>query len=87
MISLLLTCYSRVRVQNRMSPCYIIVFPYLGRKESDSHNKRVVEFGKCHMVRPASRNVINRSNTKSMPKCVFNWHRWCLLLGYVAMDV
>lgn len=25
-------------------------FPCLGRKESDTHDKRVVEFGKCHVV-------------------------------------
>lgn len=41
-----------------MPCCFIIVFPCLGRKESDSHDKRLVEFGKCHVVQPASRNVI-----------------------------
>lgn len=38
-------------------------FPCLGRKESDTHDKRVVEFGKCHVVQAASRCVYSRANT------------------------
>lgn len=38
--------------------CFTTVFPCVGRKESDSHDKRVVEFGKCHVSRSAYRNVL-----------------------------
>lgn len=60
----------RKGLEYKILPCFIVVFPCLGRKESDSHDKRVVEFGKCHVVQPASRSVYNRANSNGNRKSI-----------------
>lgn len=68
-------------------PCFIVVFPCLGRKESDTHDKRLVEFGKCHVVQPMIPQCWRRANTTSViwvAVSVCIWAMWLWTYSSVA---
>lgn len=49
---------------------FITFFPCVGRKESDTHDKRVVEFGKCHVVQYWPKNAVFNSRANTIHLCL-----------------